>query len=492
MRALLFLDRGGAGLGPLVERAPVALLPIAGRPVAFYAIEALAAAGIADVTAVVSQSPEAIEAMLGNGERWGLRLDYVLTRGDESPREVVRRLGARIEGPLLLVRGDVLVHFDLRAFIDRARERGADAVHATIDAMPTGVVWASSAAALDDLAFVIPERPDTPESWRASGAAIDSGPGLFALLESLRAFHTSSLGLLDQRPPGLEIPGREVAVGVRVGRHARVPLRAVHDQPVLAGARAEVDPRAELLDHVMLADDVVVDRGATLRRTVVLPGTYIGELVELQDAIVWSNLLVRVDTGAVARVTDAFLLADLRRETFASTLESVVHRALGAALLVLSLPLWPILLALSLAVSPRAPFSRVTLCGNRTRADRALGTRTRMFRMIVPATHVRWLRSLPGLLAVVSADLRLVGVKPLTPAENDARSEEWELVRDEAPAGWLAPSEIAIPDGAPHEERLMMDAFYARTRTPARDAAWFLRGLGALFTRRAWMIPAAQ
>lgn len=492
MQAVVLADRSGAGLGALGERAPVALIPLASRPVIVYAIEALATAGVRDVTVVASKGSEDIEQALGNGERWGLSLRVALTKGDEAPREVLRRLRSRLLEDVLVLRGDVFATIDLGEFAARARTHGAEALHAFVDGKPTGIAWGQTASALEDLAFVMPERPDGGDAWTASGPAIECGPATFSLIESPREMHRLACSMLDQRPAGVELPGREIAVGVRAGRHARVPLRAIHDQPVLVGARAEVDPRAEILDHVILGDDVVVDRGATLRRTVVLPGTYVGELVELENAIVWSNLLVRVDTGAETRITDAFLLADLRRESLASTVESHVHRALGMLLLFVSLPLWPLLALVALLADAKAPFQRVRLRGNRVRHDVDTGRRTRDFDLIVPATRIPWLRGLPGLLAVARGDLRLVGVAPLAPEQADAPREEWELVRDEAPAGWLAPSRIAIPADAPDEERLMMDAFYARTRTVARDAGWFLRGMAALFTRRAWVETAAR
>ena len=75
---------------------------------------------------------------------------------------------------------------------------------------------------------------------------------------------------------------------------------------------------------------------------------------------------------------------------------------------------------------------------------------------------------------------------PLTPEEADSRVEDWEQVADQAPAGLIGPTQLNLPSGAPREERLLSDAFYARQRSATRDFYCLLRGLAALLTRRAW------
>jgi len=62
----------------------------------------------------------------------------------------------------------------------------------------------------------------------------------------------------------------------------------------------------------VLAADVVIDRGARLRNCLVLDGTYIGENLDLENAIVAGPLLARADTGIVTEVGDPFLLASMQ------------------------------------------------------------------------------------------------------------------------------------------------------------------------------------
>jgi lipopolysaccharide/colanic/teichoic acid biosynthesis glycosyltransferase len=90
------------------------------------------------------------------------------------------------------------------------------------------------------------------------------------------------------------------------------------------------------------------------------------------------------------------------------------------------------------------------------------------------------------LFGVVLGDLRLVGVSPLTPEEAASRSEDWQMVRDQAPVGLLGPTQLNLAVDAPLEERLLSDAFYAREQRWTKDLAYLLTGLGTLFSGRAW------
>lgn len=77
MHALIFADRIGQELEPLNERTCVALLPVVGKPVLEHTLEALVAAGVREAVVALSPFADEVRAVLGDGSRWGMRLDYV-------------------------------------------------------------------------------------------------------------------------------------------------------------------------------------------------------------------------------------------------------------------------------------------------------------------------------------------------------------------------------------------------------------------------------
>lgn len=483
MQIVLFADRAGRALAPFTNRTCAALLPIAGKPLIEHALESVARLSPDHVFVVVSPHADLIESELEDGRRWGLPLEYVLTRGSETPDATLERLRPRLTGDFLIVRGDVLLATKLPAFLERASARSEPSIAGAIGDQPTGLRFVRDGA---EGILHLPIDPESRQTWSENAPGIELRNSYFSRIEDLAALHRANLDAASGTIEDLILPGRAIQPGVVVGRQSRVPTECLQGAPVFIGSRCDVKATAEIHGDVVLCDDVVVDRQATVRNAVVLPNTYVGEMVDVSDAIVWSNDLVHIDTGAVARVTDEFLLADLGAPGLEEGFVDGLHRVLGGVLFALSLPLWPILLLASVLVNPRAPLRRIQLVGNRKSIGRGGQWVRSNFETWEAATRIPVLRHLPLLLSVVRGDLRMVGVSPLTPEEADARTEEWERLRDRAPAGLVGPAQLNLPEDAPAEERFVLEAYYAQTRSAGSDLVWLARGVGALFTPRAW------
>jgi MurNAc alpha-1-phosphate uridylyltransferase len=102
---------------PLTDTTPKPLLPVAGKPLIGYHLEALAKAGIRDVVINLSWLGEKIRAALGDGSAYGVRISYT----EEGP--VALETGGGIfnalpllgPGPFLVVNGDTWTDIDFRA-----------------------------------------------------------------------------------------------------------------------------------------------------------------------------------------------------------------------------------------------------------------------------------------------------------------------------------------------------------------------------------------
>lgn len=482
MHVLIFADRLGWELQPLAERSCVALLPVVGKPVLEHALERLVAAGLRRASIAISPQAEEIRSTFGDGSRWGMRLDYVLTRGEAEPDDILASAPLHGTEELLALRGDVLHGANLGAFLQAAGEIAGPVVYGGTGSGPVSYCLhrASGRGGLERLRWRAEPEREAPV-W-----PVVELEGAVHHLESLRAYHRANLDAAAGRIPELIAPGRPVALGLAVGLRSRISPRSLRQGVAWIGGGCRIEPSAELHGEVVVGDGAIVDRLAILRDSVVLPDTYIGELVEVRNAIVQGNRLIRVDIDAVLSVAETFLLADLGETTLTGVLAGPLNRLLGALLIGVSLPLWPLALLAALAENPRQPLRAVELRGNRLDFDEFGMRQRRCFSAWEWATSVPVLRYLPRLLAVASGDLRLIGTEPLTPEQAAERSEDWERLGDRAPAGLIGPTQLLLPPSAPREERLMSDAFYARQRGVGRDLYYAARGLGALFTPRAW------
>jgi len=117
MKAIVLAAGRGERMRPLTDTTPKPLLPVAGKPLIGYHLEALAKAGIRDVVINLSWLGEKIRTQLGDGAAFGVRISYT----DEGP--VALETGGGIfnampllgPGPFLVVNGDTWTDIDFRA-----------------------------------------------------------------------------------------------------------------------------------------------------------------------------------------------------------------------------------------------------------------------------------------------------------------------------------------------------------------------------------------
>ncbi|MGW6542727.1 glucose-1-phosphate thymidylyltransferase [Streptomyces massasporeus] len=77
MKALVLAGGTGSRLRPITHTVAKQLVPVANKPVLFYGIESIVAAGITEIGVVVGGAAEQIRAALGDGSAFGARITYL-------------------------------------------------------------------------------------------------------------------------------------------------------------------------------------------------------------------------------------------------------------------------------------------------------------------------------------------------------------------------------------------------------------------------------
>lgn len=114
MKVMILAAGRGERLRPLTDHTPKPLLPVAGRAMIEYTLDALTRAGFTDFVINLAHLGEQIRQHLGDGERWGINIQYS-DEGDsalETAGGIQRALPLLGDDPFVVVNGDIATDFD--------------------------------------------------------------------------------------------------------------------------------------------------------------------------------------------------------------------------------------------------------------------------------------------------------------------------------------------------------------------------------------------
>jgi glucose-1-phosphate thymidylyltransferase len=129
MKALILSGGRGTRLRPITHTSAKQLVPVANKPILFYALEGVVAAGITDVGMIVGDTEEEIRAAVGDGSRWGACVTYIRQTAPLGLAHAVKEAEAYLKGePFVMYLGDNLVPDGIVGFVRQFQEDRPDAM----------------------------------------------------------------------------------------------------------------------------------------------------------------------------------------------------------------------------------------------------------------------------------------------------------------------------------------------------------------------------
>ena len=123
---------GGKGtrLQPITENCPKPLLPVYGKPIMEHIIIRAISEGFSSFHVSVNYLSHMIENYFGNGEKWGVKINYIYEDKPLGTAGALTFLKQHINVPFVVTNGDVLTHMRYSEFLDFHINHHADATMA--------------------------------------------------------------------------------------------------------------------------------------------------------------------------------------------------------------------------------------------------------------------------------------------------------------------------------------------------------------------------
>ncbi|MDF1535242.1 MAG: sugar phosphate nucleotidyltransferase [bacterium] len=317
MKAVVMAGGYGTRLRPLTIKRPKPMIPVANLPILEHIVHLLVRHGFSEILMLTYFFPESIEEYFGDGSRFGVRISYHQDPpGGLGTAGAVRAVADIIDGPFLVISGDVITDFDLTEACDFHRDRGELATMVLTrvnNPLPFGVVitddqgkvsrflekpsWGEvfSDTINTGIYIIQPEVLDRIPAGKNRDFSKDVFPGLLAEGNPPGAYVAQGYWKDVGNPMEYLQLHREIATGTIV---LNIPgeARTTSEATVFVGENAEIAEGARLSGLVVIGDGALIGDGARIRDSFIGPGSIVEGGVRMRSSILWDG--VRVGKGA--------------------------------------------------------------------------------------------------------------------------------------------------------------------------------------------------
>lgn len=331
MKGLILSGGKGTRLRPLTYTSAKQLVPVANKPVLFYAIESIVAAGIDEIGIIVGDTKNEIQGAAGDGSRFGAKITYIEQEAPLGLAHAVKIAEPFLQdSPFVMYLGDNLIAGGIKELVDEFRSLGCNS-EILLAEVPNPEQFGVAELADGGKVRRLVEKPKEPQSNLALVGVYMFDSTIF---ESVRRIKPSARGELEITDAIQDLIDRGLDVHPHIVRGwwkdtgklddmleaNRIVLESLE---VRRGANlgkigrgSRIEGRVQLGEGVELVDSlvrgpVVIGDGTRLENAFVGPYTSIGErctlvCCEMENSIVLADseirdIPLRIDGSLIGR-----------------------------------------------------------------------------------------------------------------------------------------------------------------------------------------------
>lgn len=320
-QAIILAAGEGQRLKPFTKLVPKVMLPIAGKPILQYVVEALADNGVRRIVMVVGYHKEHVQDYFGAGQVWGVEIEYVTQPKQLGVAHALKQGRALADDRFFVIAGDNLI--------------GRETIAPLIRTAPNALLVKPHEDTARYKAVLIEEgwvREFRPDSARAAGGPIDIGAYAFtrdvfdfigdevSLIPVMRKMIAAGLPIaavetggfwqdavypwdilklndmvLSRMTPtlgGTLEKGCQMRGLVSVGEGTVIHPNCYVVGPVVIGEDCEIGPDVCIFPSTSIGNNVVISPFSVIRNSCIGDNVSIGPMASITDSIIASGTVI--------------------------------------------------------------------------------------------------------------------------------------------------------------------------------------------------------
>lgn len=280
MKALVTAGGHGTRLRPITYTLNKHLIPIANKPMIFYALEKIAEAGIKEVGITLNPGDSVLPKAVGDGKKWGVKITYIEQPGGPLGLAHVVKIAESFlkKEPFVFYLGDNIILSDIGGFIKKFKKEKLNCLLALAkvkDPERFGVPEIKNGKIVR-----VEEKPQNPKSEFAVTGIYLYDHHIFEVIKKLKPSARGELEISDAHT-GLISRGFKVGYAETTGwwKDTGKPYDLLEgNQLILSKLETSISPKAKIEKSVEIQGNVSIGAGARIEgRTLIRGPVIIGE-----------------------------------------------------------------------------------------------------------------------------------------------------------------------------------------------------------------------